>query len=362
MNICIALWFRAPLGGLQENIRETALFLLGQGADVTVVCPPGIFAAQLREAGIFVVETAFDDTDQLLKDLSDRPFDLVHAHPGLSRQFAQALSAQRDIPLFVTYHGAWMDKVGRYWQEANALLGVSPAVMRRILSQAPQATERVHLMPNTTRLPKAEPKTRQGREDWRVLVPSRFDVDKKTLVELLLALWDQHGAQAARPELAQLHWHLAGTGTDLPRLEEAAGKLEQKVGHACVHFHGWLSQNALEALYQSSDFAAAPGRSALNALSFGLPTIVVGSAGCFGLVTPQTYLDAADANFGGAGLEQSQSPTAVFDAIVARITAPETAAEDPAALRRLIATHHDADIWNTRLLAMYQAHIKNGRA
>lgn len=85
MNICIALWFRSPLGGLHENVRETVLFLLEQGSNVTVVCPAGVFAQQLRVSGAFVVETEFDSMEAVLAEVSDRSFDLVHAHPGLSR-------------------------------------------------------------------------------------------------------------------------------------------------------------------------------------------------------------------------------------------------------------------------------------
>lgn len=356
MNICIALWFRAPLGGLQDNVRQTVAFLMQQDAQVTVLCPSGPFSLQLQEIGADVVETDFDDPEALIAELSNRPLDLIHVHPGPSRVFGQSLAQKRGIPLMITYHGAWLDKVGTYWQQMAAILGVSPAVNRLVLKQAPGAKKRLHLMPNTTH-PTQTPPTRQERNSWNIVVPSRFDADKKQLVDLIQGLWDLHAHQATALSAIPLQWHLAGAGTELPHLEECARDLERKIGQSCVTFHGWLPQDRLQALYSRSDFAVAPGRSALDALGFGLPTIAIGSAGCFGLVTPENYLQAADANFGGYGVQASQTPPEVFAALIRMMEHPEQFSEIRGALRDLIEEHHHQDMWNARLLALYQKHL-----
>lgn len=114
MHILIPVFFRAPQGGLHENILSTAKFLVGSGRSVTVVCPGGIFASSLPQHGINVIETDFQDFDADYERVMEihvaQPIDLVHAHPFASRKFGLFVAETLDIPFVLTLSVARVDR------------------------------------------------------------------------------------------------------------------------------------------------------------------------------------------------------------------------------------------------------------
>ena len=304
LKVCIAVFFRAPHGGLQENVKATALNLVRDGHDVAVFCPAGPFQAILRGHDVEVFDLAE------LEGVQDG-FDIVHAHPGESRVLGYRAAARLKVPFFVTYHGRWIDRVASYHRDCHKILVVSPAVRDAVLAAAPSSGERIVVVPNAVDLGKVRSASapcvplRAGR--LRIAVASRFDADKAPLIRLLTKLWE-------RQEVCNAHhisWDIAGAGTELEEMKRACER--SFGGTAPVCFHGWLHEPALSELVDSADVAIAPGRSALEAMARGKPVVATGSAGCFGLVTEDRFESAAYCNFGGYGLSAEAIPGAVFD-------------------------------------------------
>ena len=238
MKIAIALFFRAPLGGLQDNIHATAVNLMKNGHEVMVFCPPGPFQAVLKRDGIPVADLTNGAADKL-------SFDLVHVHPGESRVFGQQLARRLDVPLFVTFHGSWIDNVASFHQECSRILAVSEAVRDKVVSAAPEAADKVEVVPNAVDLAQVTSGSALFRsaEDGgiRVLVASRFDVDKQRLVSTLLSLWEEQVAC----DIRDVFWDLAGDGTMLEEMRAACQRIF--AGQPPVRFHGWLYQSSLMA-------------------------------------------------------------------------------------------------------------------
>jgi glycosyltransferase involved in cell wall biosynthesis len=362
MRILIIAWFSAPFGGLHSNIRQTTVMLMEQGHTVTIICPPGPFAKQMQAAGAQVITTDFKNHGVLLERVSSLAFDIVHAHPGLARMFAQKFVAKADVPLFITFHGAWLDDIAKYWQETSGILGVSPAIIDEILIRCPNAVGRVHLIPNATYIepetPNALPKhptkiVRKSR--FNIVVATRLDRDKIQLVEFLIEIL---GVQKAT-DGTLIHWHYAGDGTELWRLKEVAAQAFGTSLQEVTTFYGWLPEKQLSEIYRQADFVVAPGRSAIDALGLGVPTVAVGSAGCFGLVTPGNYLSAAHCNFGGFGLTESKTAQTVFETLTTLAHAPEKLLPLGQKLRQLVRANHDQSIWDERLLSLYQNSLED---
>lgn len=321
MRIAIAVWFKAPLGGLQENVRATAISLLAAGDEPVVFCPPGPFADSLRTQGIAARSLCFADPDLLAGLRDEPPFDIVHAHPGTIRKFGLPLAEQAESAFFATFHGRWLDAIHACADRCDGIIAVSPAVRDAILSVAPKANGKVTVIPNATvssirqhlaRLSRNAFRLASGSPLLRIVVASRFDSDKRRLTDFLLSAWKEQ----AHRDAYDLTWQVAGGGSDMDELIEAADKLDAALGRRVVSFLGWLNQHDLAKAYAESDVAVAPGRSAIDAMAHGLPVIAVGSAGCAGLATPDRFEEIAYANFGGFGLINERAPSTVVSELI----------------------------------------------
>lgn len=343
MKIAILLFFRAPHGGLHDNIHATATRLLSNGHEVTVISPPGPFQDILKREGIPTLDLAPNAGD-------DMAFDLIHAHPGESRVLGQRLAKRLNAPLFVTFHGAWIDHIQFYHRECVGILTVSAAVRAKVISVAPEAASKIAIMPNAvdfTRIGEASRAADDGR--LRVIVASRFDIDKKRLVETLIALWREQSKRA----VDTVSWELAGDGTMLAEMRDEARLIFGDTSP--VRFHGWLEKPALASLFEASHVAVAPGRSAIEAMARRKPVIPLGSAGCFGLATEERLDAAAHCNFGGFGLVKEPPPARVLADLL-------TLAENPARRdqlgqqsRRYVEAHLDLAHHHHRLEELYLA-------
>lgn len=348
MHLAIFVWFNAPLGGLQSNVLETVRMLRTRQQEVTVICPHGPFARLVEAEGAAVMETDFEDIAPTLQFLQQRGVQLIHSHPGRARVWAQKAANALALPWLITYHGRWIDKVRSYWDQPRAILTVSPAIRENVLATVPEAAGRTMVLPNATRLnglPRSLPGGPPG-----IVVASRFDADKHALLDFLAAAWEAQ--PSAFPALT---WQVAGDGTEMAALTAAGRRLNRLMGTEAVTFHGWLPEPQLQALYRTAHFAVAPGRSAIDALGSGVPAVAVGSAGCFGLVTPETYLQAAHCNFGGYGLAEPQSATQVLAGLAAVWQAPDRLAGMGKALQDLVRAHHDQTRWDDALYEIYAA-------
>lgn len=354
MHILILVWYRALQGGLHDNVAGTVGYLLEQQYQVTVVCPPGPFVQRMEACGARVYPTVFSDWEAFeTSGMLEGDYDLVHAHPGLARVWGLRVSARLGLPFFMTFHGSWTDQIEDYWQKCSRIFAVSPAVRENILSRAPAAGDRVLDMPNTAGHAGVSSHTVPWRapdqRPLRVLIASRFDKDKKGVLEMLQALWSLQGAASE----AGILWEVAGDGTEMPLLREAAERLRAAIGHQLVNFHGWLDREALDTLEAKCNLALCPGRSALNSLERGIPTIALASAGCFGLVSRENFWQAIHSNFGGYGLREPISPQALFDTLrrLADPRAPELS--ETVNCANLARSYFSRGLWGARLLASY---------
>lgn len=113
MHLLIPVFFNSPQGGLHENAGATVRFMLSRKHRVTVVAKLGPFVDQLRELGADIVETdystfSFSETFAVIQELhEERPIDLVHAHPFMSRQLGMMVAQVLGLPCVITMHGKY---------------------------------------------------------------------------------------------------------------------------------------------------------------------------------------------------------------------------------------------------------------
>lgn len=344
-NLAICLFFRAPLGGLQENVLATAIAAAKAGWDVSVLCPAGRFIEEhLRPQGIKTLAIDFQSASSIEQARTLLcSADVIHAHPGPSRTLALEAAAITGVPVVFTIHGAWFDGVQHYAQRLAAIVCVSSAILEAVSPLCPNHPV-INCIPNGIDCAQFEVLGNGVPESGHAVVASRLDADKRVLIDTLVALWE---AQAKHAEFRALRYTIAGQGTLQGELETAA----QRLGIA-VDFAGWLKTDALARLYEHASAVIASGRGAMESLAMGKPTLALASAGASEVFDSTGFIDAARCNFGGYG---AKPPTAI-DAVYQRLHGAATQATASFATKAstFIRTHHDNSVVNRQLLDLYE--------
>ena len=351
-HLAIVLFFRAPLGGLQENILATARFAKAEGWRVTVFCPDGPFLRNyIIPSGIEGVSVDFSSDESTQKALTSLcSATVIHAHPGPSRVLALQASQESAAPVFFTIHGRWFDGVQQFAEKLAGIICVSPAVFDEVNRQCPGVTDRIFSVPNGVNcesFPEA-PILTSGKHQT-VAVVSRLDADKQLVVETVAALWRE---QAARG-LTSPKWIVAGDGTLMHQLILAASELNHGKADPVVEFLGWQPSEKLSSIYAGSDLVLGSGRCAIEALSIGRPSIAIASAGVVSATNPMQFKVAAHSNFGGYGCGPSPSISEILDEVLDVLAKPDPHFSDDAC--RFVREHHDNSVVNRRLLDLYDA-------
>lgn len=338
------------MGGLQENVRDTAIFLRSKGVEVTVVSPDGPFSHSLNEMGVATVTTDFEDLSQLTREVSALgQYDIVHVHPGPSRQLGLELASSLRLPIVMTFHGAWLNRVDVYHQSLDRILAVSPAIEERLASLVPEAASKISLMPNSVVVDDSTPPKGSPSGRFAIIAASRFDADKRNVTEFLRELWETQ----AGLRLDNFEWDVAGAGEGIEELEEVARHVEKELGRRLVRFHGWLPPSRLREIHEEAAVAISPGRSAIEAMGAGVPTIALASHGCVGLVDETTIDKAAYCNFGGFGLEVPASAVEVIEQLKALHENADRWQAVSTKSRKFVKERFERSFWNERLWEYY---------
>lgn len=352
MHVFLPVYFTAPLGGVQAQVRAHVRGLLSEGHQCTVLARPGQFLEDLSSAGATVLETDWSSFGAAL-DVARRGgyFDLVHAHPARSREVGLEIAREQKLPFVLTIHGTYLDALASYSTRVDAVVAVSQAARDHIIAADVVEPERVLVIPNGADIDRlrmlaqhrrdevdlgAEPLLEEAEGRARILLVSRLDPDKRAVIEAVESAWEGTTPEMARRVL----WLVAGDGRWRDRLESAARKLEHRTRCRSVVFLGWQSETELSSLYRRADLTVAPGRCVIDALACGSPVLALGSKGYAGPAMGSSGLRGVYGNFGGFE-HRTHSPEQLL-ADVDRLTAdPEGLATARAAAAEVAEAMYD---------------------
>ena len=329
MRVLIPVYFNAPLGGVQSYVRAQANALLRAGHACRIMCKPGPFSDGLRRAGIDTIETTFQDvTASVVRACDSGRYGLVHAHPFQSLAVGKQVAARQRVPLVCTFHGTALDALPAYADSVDLCITVSAAIRDLIVDEQILPASRVLVIPNGVDTEVFNPaaadldalrssvrslgKLEVLADDRRVLFVSRLDADKRFILDVVMETWEE----MQRTRAFDIMWWVAGDGSLLSEMEQAATELSRAAGRELVHFLGWQHECTLAALYNNCHLAIAPGRSALESMACARPVIAIGSKGYIGLIDDERALEGVYGNFGGLGRKhQDYRPGSMFEAI-----------------------------------------------
>jgi glycosyltransferase involved in cell wall biosynthesis len=312
LHIFIAVFFNSPMGGLHLNVLDTVETLLENGHDVTVLSKEGIFSEKIKSLGANSILTNFENIQQSVQKVLntiEKPIDIIHAHPYKSREVAQKIAQKIQKPFIVTLHSINDSSLSQYVDDVDALIVVSELIKNYIIKQKIIPSEKIFVIPNGVNISKLHQLAKNTTflpllnetDNKKILVVSRFDKDKKYLIQSLLYTWEE----MLKNHQFQGEWFLAGDGSEIETLKKIALQVNQVSQREMIHFLGWQEIESLTYLYQKTDIFIGPGRTILEAMSFSKPCIALGSKGYIGILNSQNILHGIYTNFGGDLSEES---------------------------------------------------------
>jgi glycosyltransferase involved in cell wall biosynthesis len=305
MNVLMGVYFNSPHGGLHDNVISSVEAVLGDGGSVTVLCKPGAFADTVKDLGCSVLETNFSTlsfglvVDLLDKINSEKPFDVIHTHPFLSREILLYFSRKKNIPLILTLHGQYDDELETYWNDVEIILTVSEGIKDFVAERVESIErEKLHVLHNAVSNVYSSSTVdrsvlRELPESKVITFVTRFDADKQFILDVGLEAikWSSSSHE-------KIFWQFIGDGNLLSDFKEKVRSLINKSDFA---FSGWLTNDELAEKYRESYVVIGPGRCAIDALACGSPVIAIGSKGYIGLIDETSWFNGVYSNFGGVG-------------------------------------------------------------
>jgi len=280
MRVLMPVSYQAPSGGLLDHVRSLALRAPSFGNEVTVAGRDSEFLQGLAREGIETIVCNFEDPERALATVSENGFDwdLVHAHPFGSRKFGVLAAQKYGKPLVVTIHGWYDDQIDRWYETATTVIAVSPAISSRLRATAPGAGEKIITIPNGIKAAANAIDERAAlTPPYTLTVASRIDADFDALGETLL----DFVAEAQEHNDQRWRISIAGAGTHRESFIRRAAIVSTRRRGPEIEFLGWLDTPQLRRLYAGSFAAIAPGRSAVDAMASGVPTVMTRQIGSY---------------------------------------------------------------------------------
>jgi glycosyltransferase involved in cell wall biosynthesis len=263
--------------------RQTLLLAEGlarqAGITQTVVTARGSeLARRLETSGIAVRATGWhmgiDPRALITAWQAARRADLIHAHDAHALAIAAAVARLTGRPFVATRRMTRPLRRPGPWQQAAKVIAISNAV-RDSLFRSGVAPDRIEVIPPAIDVERtAETRAVDWKNDFGLAVPGSVAVTvaaltpEKGIDVLIEAATELH---RVRPEL---HWVIAGAGSERPTLEARTTALNAA---SYVHFLGQLSDPlpviAAATVFVLPSREEAFGSVILDALALGIPVI-----------------------------------------------------------------------------------------
>lgn len=297
-NVLITVFARAAWGGLHENVLYEAQALAKSGFRVWVACSESRLAVRLRLVGAKVIVVDWNQMDQASERvLRAAEFDLIHAHPFLSRTLALEVKRIQGCPLLVSMHGNYLDYANQWVKLADHIFCVSEALRDSFLAQVKDSVpSRVSVLPNGVNdevfeRPLVGLDEKLSAEYIYVVMASRLDPDKQPLVDA--AVNTISNLKSVFPN-REIRFMMLGNGSDSDRHLKTISALGVE-----VEFVEWTMSEKVVDILARAVVSICPGRSAAQSLAVGTPVVAAGSQGTAGLQVGSQLNVGWWSNFGG---------------------------------------------------------------
>lgn len=316
------------VGGAETHIELLANEIYKMGHEVAVASTGGLIQSRLIQNkikcyrlpkitqsstlsnSITKLRQIFNQRKAILKIIKQFKPDVVHAHTRTTAFLANGICKFQKIPLITTCHALFSMKFpkNRLSKWGCRTIAVSQDIANHLVRHG-VLRKAIDVIPNGVKLP-LHNKYEHSKDDvynnnaHKIVFVSRLDEDCSLGAHVLCSI---------APILAQKYNNcqifIVGGGTEYHKIKEKAQEINDKLNRELIIAVG-QSENPSDFFKKASLFVGV-SRAALEAMSCGMPVILLGNEGYLGLLSPENLKIAQDTNFTCRGTATTNGTTAL---------------------------------------------------
>ena len=309
---------RLALGGAETHILTLYNALTARGHYVIVASSGGTLSTCIRHVNIDLCSRSplslIRGYFRLRSLILSEGFDIVHAHARLPSLIASLALHGLSLPLLTTVHARF--KVDPLRRALSAWgfrsLAVSEDLKLYLTQNYKIAPENVTVIENCVEFKEfRKPLNLSCEKTFKICFLSRLDSDCSLCAELLLSL-----APRLYKKYPNIEIIIGGGGERFRDIARQAKDINRALGADVVRVVGAVSD--VSSFFADKDLFVGVSRSAIEAISFGLPVIIAGNEGFFGRLRESNFSSALSTNFCARG-EDLPSEETLFKALTSAI-------------------------------------------
>lgn len=289
------------IGGAETHVYELSHALSSVGHEVKIFSDGGRTAELLGDKAELLKTRAVaalpfslpHAAKELLNILREFKPDAVHAHTRKTLFLARAVLKIAPFPLVFTAHAKFSDSLPKrlFTNPPSETVAVSPDIGEHFKTRF--GAKEITVIPNGVDLDRFTPQE-TAKQPLKILHVSRLDNDCSKTAELLCLIAPQVAKAFPDAEIC-----IVGGGSDFEKIKTLAADANEKIGKNTVFCLG-ARADVLPFLRQSNLFVGV-SRAALEAMACGLPTVICGNEGYFGICRRENFRVCAKENFCARG-------------------------------------------------------------
>lgn len=303
-------------GGAETHVFDLAMGLKERGHKVTLASSGGRIADRLEKNGVDCITLTLHRRSvfslikaylSLFRIIDGEGFDVVHSHTRVSSLVLKGICRKKGVPLVTTAHAKFsMGRIfDRFSHWGDATIAVGEDIRQHLTRHTDLSSDNITVILNGIDTEKFSPRKKEERK--RICFLSRLDSDCSSVAFSLCRI-----APLLSEKYGDVTVEIGGDGEQLEAIRKAAREINGMLGREAVRAVGRV-ENASEFLGGATVFVGV-SRSALEAMSCGVPTVLAGDEGFLGLAEGEVLDKARLSNYCCRGAEKSDDGR-IFEAL-----------------------------------------------
>ena len=305
------------IGGAETHVLELAIGMKKRGIDVLVASNGGVYVKELEENGIkhFSVPLNKRSLSKMLvsffklwKIIKKEKPDIVHGHaripsfilsklrPILKFNFVTTAHWVFDTSGILKYITNWGDRTVAVSDDIKDYLTDNYGVPAQNIRVTINGIDKSKFSKDNFSQEIIE-EFGLSKDKRKILYISRMDKERSLVAHHLIEIADDIA------KIEDVEIIIVGGGDDFDNVSRFAEEQNQKIGRKMIHIAG--ARTDIYKFVSVSDFFVGVSRSALEAMSGGVPSIIAGNEGYIGIFDEDKLTECIDTNFCCRGMAQS---------------------------------------------------------
>ncbi len=309
MKILMAL-MGLEIGGAETHVVELSKALKKRGYEIVVASNGGVYQKELEDNGIRHIKIPLHSKKpwlfinsyfKLKRLFNSENFDIVHAHARIPAYICGLLAKKYSFRFVTTAH--WVFKITPLWKKlanwGEKTIAVSDDIKDYLIENYSTWSDNINTTINgidTNKFSKeidwSDIKSEFSLEDnkYRILYVSRMDEDRSAVAYMVAE---------AMPEILKIRPNaeliIVGDGNDFANIKSHSDRINEIIGKKVITLTG--ARVDINKFVAASDVFVGVSRSALEAMSAGIPVVIAGNEGYIGIFHENKFKISYDTNY-----------------------------------------------------------------